>query len=199
MMALAACQSFGGTGAITTVALPPELGPAPVAIPENPVQVVTMRPGPEVLEDAHLRFIESQADYVEGTARSLATYPGSSGAVIILAWDATDPQAGVLTCLATASPDVEPAGGFGCGSEGDGRAFSYSSYSQSAGGGTNEFMIQHSPDALATVLELDDGSTIVIRTGNSTISMHRWNGPEPVRFTMFWNNGTTTSEVVVIP
>jgi hypothetical protein len=157
-----------------------------------------MGPGSALLDEAHLRFIESQADYVEGTARSLATYPSSTGAIVILAWDADD-QVGVLTCMTTASPGVEPGGGFGCGSQGDDRPFSYSSYSQVAGEGFNEFMVQHSPDALATVLELDDGSTVVIRPGNSTISMYRWNGPEPVRFTMFWNNGTRTSEVLAIP
>jgi hypothetical protein len=198
-LVLAACQSLTGPGPITTIAPPPAMGPAPEFIPANPRQVVTMGPGPEVLDEAHLQFIESQAGYVESTARSLATYPSSTGAVVILAWDAIDLQAGVLTCLTTVSPDVEPDGGFGCSSKGDDRPFSYSSYSQVAGEGFNEFMVQHSPDALATVLELDDGSTVVIRPGNSTISMHRWNGPEPVRFTMFWNNGTRTSEVLAIP
>jgi hypothetical protein len=158
-----------------------------------------MAPGPAVLDEAHLRFIESQADYVDGTARSLATYLDSTGAVVILAWDAIEPQTGVVTCLTTASPGAEPAGGVACSFKGDDRPFSYSSYSQAFGEEFNEFMVQHSPDAIAVVIELGDGSTVVIRPGKSTISMHRWNGPAPVRFTLFWNNGTTTSEVLAIP
>jgi hypothetical protein len=158
-----------------------------------------MGPGPEVLDQAHIGFLESQVDFIQGSARALATYPGSTGSLIILAWESIDSQAGVMTCITTASPDVEPVGGWGCGSQGEDRPFSVSSYGQTAGDNFNEFMVQHSPDALATVIELEDGSTVVMRPGDSTISFHRWEGPAPVRFTMFWNNGTTTSEVLAIP
>ena len=49
-------------------------------------------------------------------------------------------------------------------------------------------MVQHSPDAEATVIELADDSTFVIRPDGSPVSYHTWNGPRAVRVAVFRDN-----------
>lgn len=171
------------------------LRPAPDQIPANPRQIVTMQPGPPVLNDVHDGFLASQAGYVVGSGRVDAVYPGSDGDLFILIWQTNNLQIGPTVCRATAPPDAWPQG-WGCGSGGGSVPFTIGGYSHTSGPGLQEVMVEHSPDAEATVIELADGSTFVIRTSGSSVSYHTWNGPRPVRITVFWDNGTSTSEVL---
>jgi hypothetical protein len=190
---LMACQELRG-GVVTTTAPDLGLGPAPVAIPANPRQVVTMRPGPAALNSSQTQFVESQPGYIEGTAKVEAIYPGGEGPLHILTWEVNEPRFGAMTCNSISSPELAPSG-HGCGSsDAEALPFTVHGYGYSTGEGEQSLMVNHSPDAEATVIELADASTFVIRPGTSSVSYHQWNGPRPVRVTMFWTDGSTTSE-----
>lgn len=195
-VAVLSCQipTLGGNPP-TTVAIVPDLGPAPDQIPADPLEIVTMQPGPRVLNDVHGDFVVNQAGYVAGSGRVDAVYQGREGNLFILTWRTNDPQMGPMICRGTAPPDALPSG-FGCGSAGEAGPFTIEGYSHTSEPGPQSVMVEHSTDAEATVLELADGSTFVIRPNGSPVSYHTWNGPRPARFTVFWDNGTTTSEVL---
>ena len=190
------CQmpTFGG-GTPTTMVVPPALGPAPDQIPADPLEIVTMEPGPPALNDVHGDFVVSQPGYVAGSGRVDAVYPGIEGDLFILIWQTNNLQLGPMVCRATAPADAQPQGS-ACDSGGGIVPFTIDGYHQTFGPGLQELMVEHSPDAEATVIELADGSTFVIRPDGSSVSYHTWNGPRAVRFTVFWDNGTSTSEVL---
>ncbi len=179
----------------TTVVVPPDLGPAPDQIPANPLQIVTMRPGLPVVNEVHRDFLAKLPGYVAGSARVDAVYPGKDGDLFILLWHSNDRQSGALTCRTTAPPDGLPQG-FGCDAIGEVVPFTIDGYSYTSGPGPQRVMVEHSPDADATVIELADRTNFVIRPGGSSVSYHTWDGPRPIRITVFWSNGTSTSEVL---
>lgn len=190
---LTACQARGG-GVVTTTAVPnPALGPAPVGIPANPRQVIIMRPGPAALNPLQTQFVESQPGYIEGSAKVEAIYPGGEGPLHILMWDVNEPRFGAMTCSTISSPEGAPSAS-GCASRPEISPFTAYGYTYTTDPGRQEVTVEHSPDAEATVIELADASTFVIRPGTSSVSHHQWNGPRPVRVTMFWADGSTTSE-----
>lgn len=197
-LVFASCQiptqiSRGGEP-VVTVAVLPDLGPAPEKIPPDPVQVIDMRPGHPGLNELHTQFLAS-IGYIPGSERVDAIYVGAEGDLFIISWQSDEPAVGEGECRTAVSPDAVPTG-WGCGGRSPVEARSIDGYSHTGGPGVQEVMVKHSPDAEATVIELADGDTFVIFTNGASVSFHRWDGPQPIRFTIFWDDGTRTSEVL---
>ncbi len=152
-----------------------------------------MRPGPAALSPIQTQFVEDQPGYIEGSGRVEAVYPGAGGPSHILVWNVVEPQFGEMKCSSITPPDELPMGA-GCSGPIQNLPFTVNGYGYTTEPGGQSVTVEHSPDAEAVVIELEDGSTFVIRPGNSSVSHHEWNGPPPVRVTMFWANGSTTSE-----
>jgi len=193
------CQgpTFVRGGSPTTMAIPPDVGPPLGEIPTTPRQVVTMRPGPAQLNDVHRLFLESQEGYEPGSGSITAIHPGvGDGPLLVLRWIADTPPMGEASCTAVASLTQAP-NGISCSAPVvELGPFTVGGYTHSIGSESQEMMIEHSPDAIAVVIELSDHTSYVLRPGTSSVSLHRWEGNRPVRFTIFWNNDTTTSEIL---
>lgn len=188
----------GGEGPVTTVSPepPPELGPTPEEVPADARDVIVLESGPEHLDHTHLRYLESQGGYVEGSARVEAVYPGRDGPEYLLRFQLDQFERDRMTCRAVARPGEEPASS-GCGSGGDLEEHGIGGMGYSVGAGPNSIEVEHASDASATVIELMDGSSFVVRPGDSTISFHRWEGEAPARVTVFFEDGTSESRLTL--
>jgi hypothetical protein len=216
--ALAACSTLpidvgpprdAGEVVVTTAAPPPpNLGPAPEETPIVPTQaIVTLRPGGEP-NDQQLAFMEAQQGYVEGSGKVEAIYPGADGPLAILTWESEGGEVlprigdtGPQSCHSIGPVDQEPSG-WGCGGplpddprDGFIRGMGYT-YEV---GGPNMIEVRHGPGVQATVVELIDGRAFVIRPGDSSISYHEWNGAPSARVTVFWQDGSSESELTSPP
>lgn len=202
-MLTTACDQIGlptppppGPGPVTTMVVPADLGPPPADIPAAPRQVIVMLPGSDMLDPVHREFVESQEGYVERSARVEAVYQSSEGPLSILIWQQDDPRFGPMSCSSVAPAGVIP-GGLGCGGRSDEPesatifGTSYTTQLQ----GRNFVEVGHSPGAEATVIELTDGSAFVIRPGESSISYHQWDGAPSARITVFWQDGSSDSQL----
>ena len=193
---LAGCSVSITGGVVTTISeAPPPAGPPLQQVPANPDSVIRMLAGRGVNE-IHQRFLAGLPDYVSGSGRVDAVYPGRDGDVYILSWQQSDSDFGPTRCRATGRPDMVPAG-FGCFT-GEGRIepFSIAGVSYSTGdNGDQEVMIEHTRDAAAVVIETEDDVFVII-PGTTPVSYHAWNGDPPIRVTVFWNDGTSTVEAL---
>lgn len=178
---------------VTTAATLPELGPALEQIPAEPLEIITMLPGP-VLNERHAQFLREFETYRPGSGRVEAVYPGAHGDIFILTWQVADPF-GRGFCKAATPPDALPTES-SCSEPAEG-VHALEGFSQSSGQGVEEHMIEHTRDADAVVIGLADGNTYVVIPGDTSFSFHRWEGPNPIRFTIFWNDGTSQSHVVL--
>lgn len=194
---------------VTTAAPPPpNLAPALDEVPSNPRQRVKLLAGGEPTEE-HLEFMQAQDGYVEGSGRVEAIYPGGAGPKAILVWESEGgvvaPRLGPfgpMTCEAVVDIDDEltedDMGGWGCGSsdpvDPDNPHIGGMGYTTEEAG-FNMIQVNHTPGAIATVIELADGGAFVISPGRSSISYHEWNGPRPARVTVFWPDGVIESEL----
>lgn len=194
-------------GVVTTTAPPPpsNLGPEPIVIPTGG-RTIIMRPGgtptPEQLD-----FMQGQPGYIEGSGRVEAYAPGIEGLNAVLAWESDGsgfppgpgpaPAPGRMAC-----DGLGPASGvpqsWGCGSAtdwNDNNKVGGLGYTTGQSG-RNEIEVHHAPGASATVVELADGTTYLIRPlRTSTISYYEWNGPPSARVTVFWPDGSRVSRL----
>lgn len=179
-------------GVVTTLAVPlPDLGPPPAEIPANPRQLIVLRPPPPGSDAAFDRVMVEVPDYVPGSGRVEAVYPDPRGEEWLVSF-----QIGGALCRAVTSAGAVP-GGWGCSTGGSDDPRTIQGYGYTSHHGPDNMIeVEHSPDAEAVVVELADDSIFVIRPGPSAYSYHRWNGAPPVRFTVFWDDGSSTSEIL---
>lgn len=182
---------------VITMAPPaPDLGPPPAEIPEQPDVEIVVVPGQRPLPPILREFVERQEGYVLGTGRLEGILQGGPSPLALLSWTQAGSD-GDMTCRA-ATPISEEPGGWGCGSGLDDidagntlGGFGYTTDVQ----GFQSIEVEHSIAAVAVVVERGDGTVIVIRPGDSRFSYFEWEGAPPLRFTVFWEDGTSTSEI----
>lgn len=188
-----------GGAAETTLAPepPPDLGPPPTGIPEDPLATVELLSGSDTVDPAALEALRANPLYVEGSVLVESFYPGPSGPEALLWYEVEDISAGIRGCSAIAPTDSEPTT-LGCSDVED--INGDQTVPRVAAGvtpGPNQSIeIVHSPEVSAVVVELTDGSMFVIRPGHSSISYHRWDGAPAARFTVLWNDGTSDSVLI---
>lgn len=193
---LASCQipPQSGRMVVTTAAAVPDLGRAPEEIPADALEVIEMQPGHPGLNQVHSQFLSGLDGYRPGSGGVEAVYNGVDGELLILSWEEVDPVSGVVECRSAVSADAIPSG-WSC-DETSVKAHALDGYSHSSGPGDQMVMVEHSRDVEATVIELADGDSVVILPNGGPVSYHQWEGPSPVRFTIFWDDGTSTSEIL---
>lgn len=195
-LVLVGCRTFpvGFEEPRVTVAGPaPNLGAPPVGIPADPLEVVNMEVDGE-LTPAQVEFVEAQPGYQPGSLELEAFHRGANGRKTLVTWRAVDAGGRTMGCSALLDENGS-AESTGCSSPIPDReqqtihGYGYTSETF----GDNLIEVHHGGQPEATVVELADGSTFVIRPGTSSISYHEWRGRPPARITVFWPDGTTES------
>jgi len=180
--------------AVTTVNPGPDLAPAPIEIQDlRPERVIEMRPADQPLNGTHSRFVSSLEDTVANSGRVIAIYPSSTGDLLVLRWEKHEFGLGPGECMTVAAPADAPSG-WSCGGRAPAGPNEVQGYMQSTGPESHQLLISHSRDAVAVVIELRDGKEYLIRPNGGQVSMHQWRGEAPVGYTVFWEDGTSTSE-----